>query len=77
MKMVGGKSSLVMKVTNKQAGSIVGVRGKRIRNLEKKCGAKIDIPQEKSKGKRTVTIYGPLEAVEMAQVEVINILRSG
>ena len=77
LKVVGGKASLVMKVTNMQAGNIMGTRGRRIRSLEKKFGAKIDIPQEKSKGTRTVTIYGPLDAVEMAQVEVSNILRNG
>ena len=76
MNIVGGKASVVIKVTNKQAGIIVGSGGNRIKNLEKKCGAKINIPKEKSNGMRTVTIYGPQEAVEMAQVEVNNILRS-
>ena len=58
LKIVGGKGTLMMKVTNGQAGNIMGTRGTRIRSLERKFGAKIDIPREKSKGTRTVTKCG-------------------
>ena len=77
MKIVSGRGSLMMKVTDEQAKIVVGAGGKRIMPLEKKCGVKIDVSREKSKGTKTVTISGPPEAVEMARVEVNKILTSG
>ena len=76
MKIVSGRASLMMKVTDQQAKIVVGIGGKRIMPLEKKLGVKIDIPRDKSKGTKNVIISGPLEAVEIARVEVNKIFKS-
>ena len=73
--------SHTIKVTDEQAKIIVGIQGKRIMSLKKKCQVKIDIPRRsldnKCIGTKTLIIRGSPEAVDIAKVEVNKILVDG
>jgi len=61
-----GEPALSLMVANEHVGKIIGKQGNTISQLRSQSGCHIDIAKSEGPGPRTVTITGPLMAIENA-----------
>ncbi|TMW61151.1 hypothetical protein Poli38472_013614 [Pythium oligandrum] len=75
----GGGSTIYMQVPNDRVGVVIGKRGETVRNIQDRCGVRIQIPQTADPGTsvRTISIQGPQDALYRAKEEIDAVILNG
>jgi polyribonucleotide nucleotidyltransferase len=68
-------STRTLTIPDAAAGNVIGKGGSTIMQMQQMSGASIQVAKKNESGERQVSIAGPVEAVQMAQMMVMNKLQ--